>query len=410
MPTYLSIQNGCEFYPYGAGRYVLHTPNNRHFLVSDTTKELLEALSIRTPLETICENLGDSATTAEELKSVLEKRYSGLGVFLSDEPKPISETRSLTAGLAFLKCWDLVPASLVRHWAAGLRWLYGTAPAAITLAAIAAAHIALYSQHFDTFHLRLPHGSPLIILFLSLFSILAHEMGHATALARYGAAPGKIGFGLYLLMPTFFADVSEVWRLPRKGRLVVDLGGVYFQQAVFIVFAILALQFSSLELAAPCYAIDTMTLVALNPVFRFDGYWLLADWLELPKLHSDAVRLLKQWGSRIPKTRPQLGRVQSAVFMAYAASCILFLAISLLLSVHYLRSGLFGFVERLPGLILEIRLSARAGDWATTTDQVVSTVVASAFSGTAIFGLSLYAGRLLAPISRLLRIRVGTQL
>lgn len=418
MPTYLPIQPGCEFYPYGAGRYVLHTPDQRHFLVSSTTKEILEALTASTPLEVLCENLsaGDAdGTTAEELKGLLEKRYAHLGIFtLSLDPRPDDGDRSLTGGVAFLRCWDLLPAPFVRAVAARLRWLYNIVPAALAAVAIVAAHLSLYSHAVGGFHLRLPHGSSLAILFLSLLSILAHEMGHATALSRFNATPGKIGFGLYLLMPAFFADVSEVWRLPRRGRFAVDLGGVYFQQAAFVVFAFFAAAYSSLEFAAPCYAIDTMTLFALNPVFRFDGYWLLADWLELPKLQRDAIQLLKHWGSRllthirpqtrpILETRPPLTRVQTLVFAVYAISCNLFMVLSIVVSLRYLRSNLFGFAHRLPAMFSKIGVSAAAGDWATVTDQIVLTLVASAFSATAVFGLCLYFARLFAAIRRMVQ-------
>lgn len=418
MSTNLLIREGCEFYPYSAGRFVLRTPDHRHFLVSSTTKEILEALRKATPLNVLFDNLSDSSKqgmTVEELQSLIEKRYSGLGVLACpDDLSVTAPGRSVTAGLAFLHCWDLIPASPVKWIATRLTWLYGAMPAVAMLLLIAAAHLFLYSSGLAAFHPRLPHGSPLVMLLFSLLSILAHEMGHATALSRFKAVPGKIGFGLYLLMPTFFADVSEIWRLPRHARLVVDLGGVYFQQAMFVIFAVLAKAYSSLDFAAPCVAIDTMTLLALNPVFRFDGYWFLADWLELPKLHRDAIRLLKDWFHRLlarfepahsgsSEECPRFKGIKSVVFATYAAFCNLFLLFSILLSVHYLHSGLFGFLDRVPDELLSIRLSVRSGDWAAVTDQIVSIAIASAFSATAVLGLSLYFSRLFASLRRSFR-------
>lgn len=400
---------------------MLQTPAHRHFLVSNETKELLETLSVPTSLEAMCEAFSDRAqngTTPEALKSILETRYSHLGVFSSsNDLEFIEPKRSPTAGLAFLRCWDLVPANLVGLVAARLEWLYSKASVLLTIGLIIAAHVYIYA-HSMTFHVRLDHGSPLVILFFSLLSILAHEMGHASALSRFGATPGKIGFGLYLLMPTFFADVSEVWRLPRQGRIAVDLGGVYFQQAVFVFLAVFAAHYSSLEFAAPCYAIDTMSLLALNPVFRFDGYWLLADWLELPKLHHDAIRLLKHWGSRMlrkirpqtplsPAKRPPLNRLQTVIFSLYAVSCNLFLAFSILLSFRFLRSGLFGFLQRLPEALSQIRYLAEVGDWASLTDRLVLTFIAVAFAMTTVFGLYRYCASVLGVVVRSL-CRVGT--
>ena len=305
MPTYLPIQTGCEFLAYSGSRYVLHTPDDRHFLVSSTTKEILEALREGVPLESICSSLSgpqDGEMSADELRQVLEKRYAHLGIFPRQGETAAVTREGAVTNWAFLRCWDLMPAHVVLSAARLLSWMYQWIPGFLILAAILAAHVLVYSKGLAAFHVKLSHGSPLLILFLALFSILVHEIGHATALLRFGATPGKIGFGLYLLMPTFFADVSQVWRLPRHARFAVDLGGVFFQQAVFAIFAAIAAIWSSFEFAAACSAIDAMTLLALNPVFRFDGYWLLADWLGFPRLHQDALLLLKTWTARLTGT------------------------------------------------------------------------------------------------------------
>ena len=37
-----------------------------------------------------------------------------------------------------------------------------------------------------------------------------------------------MGAGLYLVWPAFYTDVTDSYRLDRRGRLRVDLGGLYF--------------------------------------------------------------------------------------------------------------------------------------------------------------------------------------
>ena len=68
---------------------------------------------------------------------------------------------------------------------------------------------------------------------LTLASLLFHEFGHASACRYGGARPGVIGFGLYLVWPSLYTDVTDAYRLGRAGRLRTDLGGVYFN-AIFI--------------------------------------------------------------------------------------------------------------------------------------------------------------------------------
>ena len=55
-----------------------------------------------------------------------------------------------------------------------------------------------------------------------------HEFGHAAACRYGGAKPGVIGGGIYLVWPVFFTDVTDSYRLDRRGRLRTDLGGLYF--------------------------------------------------------------------------------------------------------------------------------------------------------------------------------------
>ena len=132
-----------------------------------------------------------------------------------------------------------------------------------------------------------------LLLLLCALSVLAHELGHASALSRYGGTPSGIGFGLFILLPVFYADVSQAWRLRRWQRIVVDIGGIYFQQLFFAFAALLATLWNSPSLRAVCVAIDLMTVIALNPAFRFDGYWVVADWLGLTRLHRSAGLYLR---------------------------------------------------------------------------------------------------------------------
>lgn len=66
----------------------------------------------------------------------------------------------------------------------------------------------------------------LVFMFASSFF---HELGHASACKYFGVRHGGIGFGLYLNFPVLYTDVTEVWKLNRAQRCVVNLAGVYFQ-------------------------------------------------------------------------------------------------------------------------------------------------------------------------------------
>lgn len=73
-----------------------------------------------------------------------------------------------------------------------------------------------------------------VYLVVGLFAFMLgssffHELGHASACKFFGVRHGGIGFGLYLNFPVLYTDVTEVWKLKRGERCVVNLAGVYFQ-------------------------------------------------------------------------------------------------------------------------------------------------------------------------------------
>ncbi|SEW22767.1 putative peptide zinc metalloprotease protein [Chryseobacterium wanjuense] len=108
-------------------------------------------------------------------------------------------------------------------------------------------------------------------------TLLLHEFGHAISCRSYGAKHGDIGFGFYLLTPVLYADVTDVWKLSRKERVIVDIAGMYMESLL-----VLALIFLYIITGNPLFyycssVIVFNTLVNINPFLRFDGYWILSD-------------------------------------------------------------------------------------------------------------------------------------
>lgn len=126
-----------------------------------------------------------------------------------------------------------------------------------------------------------------------LIAVIAHEFGHASACARYGARPSDIGFAFYLIYPAFYGDVSDAWKLSRGQRVVVDLGGCYFQ-ALITAFFLFAYSWTGWEPLHVAILMSLYTAISsLNPIFRFDGYWVLADMLGVANLSRQPRRIGK---------------------------------------------------------------------------------------------------------------------
>jgi len=70
-----------------------------------------------------------------------------------------------------------------------------------------------------------------------LVSILAHELGHAAAVSRYGGSRVILDLPFIVDAPAL-RRCFRIWRFPRKHRMVGRLGGVYFQTTDFSLFAL----------------------------------------------------------------------------------------------------------------------------------------------------------------------------
>src|SRR5579862_2640179 len=92
-------------------------------------------------------------------------------------------------------------------------------------------HKGVASATAEAFH---DPGLLLLVFVLAVASAGFHELGHAAACRYGGATPGGMGMGLYLVWPAFYTDVTDSYRLPKRDRLRVDLGGLYFNALVAV--------------------------------------------------------------------------------------------------------------------------------------------------------------------------------
>jgi putative peptide zinc metalloprotease protein len=189
---------------------------------------------------------------------------------------------------------SIVPASYVARIAQPCSPAFHPGVAALFVAAIVLAAAMTFRAGV---HPEISHFWPGYGLFLA--SLIAHELGHASACARYGAKPSEIGLTIYLIYPAFYSDVSAAWVLKRWQRVVVDLGGVYFQLVVGAVYA-LALALSGWEpLRVALMFIVGSCLFSLNPILKFDGYWVVADVLGVTNLSRQPARIVRHVLDRV---------------------------------------------------------------------------------------------------------------
>jgi putative peptide zinc metalloprotease protein len=197
-----------------------------------------------------------------------KKRNPLLGLKLRYAVTEPERTKRLTDPFRFLfRPWMVVP--LLAAFAVVCWWVFFSK--------------GLASAAYDAFARP---GLLILVFVVTILSAGFHEFGHAAA-ARYGGAtPGVMGFGVYLVWPAFYTDVTDTYRLGRRARVRTDLGGLYFNAIVAVVITGLWwwLHYDALLLVVATQILQMLRQLA--PMVRFDGYHVLADITGVPDLYS----------------------------------------------------------------------------------------------------------------------------
>lgn len=115
--------------------------------------------------------------------------------------------------------------------------------------------------------------SSLKVIIVMYLSLIFHEFGHASAAKRCGINAGKIGIGFYFISPVMYVDITNAWRLDNKKRILIDIGGVYFQAITTIFLSSIALITGDKTYYLCNVSVLIMTLFNLMPFLKLDGYW-----------------------------------------------------------------------------------------------------------------------------------------
>ncbi len=186
----------------------------------------------------------------------------------------------------------------------------------------------------------------------------AHELGHAFTAMRFGCRVPSMGICFMVMVPMLYTDVTDAWRLQdRRQRLFIGAAGVLVE-LMLACFATLAWPFlpegvlKSLAFSIATVGWVLSLMVNLNPLMRFDGYYLFGDALGVDNLQARAFAF-GQWRLRellfdLKAPPPeQLPVRTSKILTAYAWSVwiyrfVLFTGIALL--VYHMTFKILGIV------------------------------------------------------------------
>ena len=175
------------------------------------------------------------------------------------------------------------------------------------VAAIGLAGVYLVSRQWDAFRGTFQHffsfeGAITYSIALALVKS-AHELGHAFTAVRFGCRVPSMGVCFLVMFPVLYTDVTDAWRLrSKRQRLMIGAAGIFVELAIACIATFLWAFLPEGILRSLAFSIATVGWVLslainLNPLMRFDGYYLFADALGVDDLQSRAFAF-GQWRLR----------------------------------------------------------------------------------------------------------------
>ena len=213
---------------------------------------------------------------------------------------------------------------------------------AIASVALAAAfRLAAHSMELARLLSVRPYLSTAVILITLLAASMLHVLVHALACKAHGRRVREIGFFLLQgVLPTFYADVTDIFMSNRRARLMVDLAGpmveVFLGSLAMLTAHLLAPGIEQALLFGVGVLLWESALINLYPFsfLELDGYNILADLLAMPMLRKQALALIPNLAQRL-RTIRNIQRTE-IIQIGYLALCLVSVLIYVVLHLDAL--------------------------------------------------------------------------
>ncbi len=173
------------------------------------------------------------------------------------------------------------------------------------LAGIWVLAIYLTSRQMDYFlNTFVGYFTPAGLVYFGIAVILAkvlHEFGHALAARRYGCSVRAMGVAFLVFWPILYTDTTDAWRLrSRRKRAMIGAAGMIVEMGVAAICLLLWNFVPDSFLKNILFMMSTTTwlmtlLINLNPLMRFDGYYILSDLAGVENLQDRANAMGRWW-------------------------------------------------------------------------------------------------------------------
>jgi putative peptide zinc metalloprotease protein len=238
--------------------------------------------------------------------------------------------------ILYIKIPVFDPDRILNYLYARLFWIFTWVFFGLSIALMISA-VVLVTTHYQTFYDKLPYYheffafQTVLYMWISLGIVkVIHEFGHGLSCKAYGGECHEMGILLMCFSPALFCNVSDSWTMANKWkRIIISFAGIYVE----LIIAALATFVWWYTPSSPFInnvALCIMTLCSVstfvfnaNPLMKFDGYYILADWLEIPNLRDRANRYLTNQFKEIAlgievQPEPYMALNRRLLFVGYA--------------------------------------------------------------------------------------------
>ncbi|MDZ7823403.1 MAG: HlyD family efflux transporter periplasmic adaptor subunit [Ahrensia sp.] len=180
-------------------------------------------------------------------------------------------------------------------------WMF-TRSFVITSAVLGLLALWLVSRQWDVFLTTFSsfltwEGAFTYGVVLALVKVI-HEFGHAFMARKYGAHVSTLGAAFIVLFPILYTDTTSAWRLERRKRLMIDAAGIFAELVLAVVATLLWVFLPDGMMRSLAFVVATISWVLslavnLNPLMRFDGYYLLSDGSGIENLQGRGFALAR---------------------------------------------------------------------------------------------------------------------
>ena len=285
--------------------------DGRHFQINERLYKLLDLLHTPLTMVELAEKFYQQTNNQiplDQLETLCTQLLAQNLIRLDGQPQPAVQPATPKAYLGMHFRRTVLSTEWLAPMARLFRGFFHWQIAVPVILLLLVSHVLAYRELSLQPELRFELFTGPLLTICLLFSIFLHELGHVAACHRWHCPHGPLGFGLYFSMPVFYVDVTQAWRLNRRQRATVDIGGVYIQMLCVPLALLLYYWTGNATYLMVIITIDMLVLYNFEPFMKLDGYWLLSDLTGVANLHTRtkeaAMLILKRLWQRITgKTR-----------------------------------------------------------------------------------------------------------